>query len=41
MINDGLHKAMVTAGSTLVTVEVVRQVIREELRAHLSLTLSS
>lgn len=34
MINDVLRKAMVTADSTPVTVEVLRQVIREELHAH-------
>jgi uncharacterized protein (DUF4415 family) len=33
MINDVLRKAMVAVDSTPVTVEVLRQVIREELHA--------
>jgi uncharacterized protein (DUF4415 family) len=34
MINDVLRKAMVAVDSTPVTVEVLRQIIREELHAH-------
>lgn len=34
MINEVLRKAMVTADSTPVTVEVLRKIIREELQAH-------
>ncbi len=34
MINEVLRKALVTADSTPVTVEVLRKIIREELQAH-------